>query len=356
MDCADRERTEWMDDSPPAFDITRTAMASPGLAGRKVYADARLLGEMLRRTALTVQPEGWVKAHTCSDRFDIHAKMEDRACDWVEGARLFYESTGDPAIIREIWPVIVRQMKYFLDRRTSRGLVLAREWEVWGNPIGYATCEGAGLNAFIYKSLVDAAYLGRAIGQNSQADDFERAAKDLATAFDKVLWNEEEGTYNSGYTDDLEKAKGPSKIEVPLNGSFFAPTVFPALFALDQDIVPAVKRARRAVSAGQPAEVQQSHDVLLPLQAVVRVGRPEDRRRSAAKHAYEVAGDARLAVANDLGSIQRWVQGPHLWDVSGIFSEHPGTGSQAGSAGLRENHRHRTAPRRPDPSRGQRDH
>ena len=254
VDCADRERTEWMDDSPPAFDITRTAMTGPGPTGGKVYSDPRLLGEMLRRTALTVQPEGWVKAHTCSDRFDIHAKMEDRACDWVEGARLFYESTGDPAIIREIWPVMVRQMQYFLDRRTPRGLVLAREWEVWGNPIGYATCEGAGLNAFVYKALVDAAYLGRAIGQNRQADDFDRAAKTLAAAFDKVLWNEKEGTYNSGYTDDLEKAKGPRKIEVPLNGKLFAPTALPALFALDQDIVPTEKRARvlRYLLANQP--------------------------------------------------------------------------------------------------------
>ena len=93
----------WTDD-PPAFDITRTALAGPSDDGKKVYADARLLGAMLRRTALTVQPEGWVKAHTCSDRFDIHAKMEDRACDWVQGARRYYESTGDTALCAKSGP------------------------------------------------------------------------------------------------------------------------------------------------------------------------------------------------------------------------------------------------------------
>ena len=243
VDCADRERTEWMDDDPPAFDITRTAMAGPGQGGGKVFSDARLLGELLRRTALTVQPEGWVKAHTCSDRFDIHAKMEDRACDWVEGARRYYESTGNLVVIREIWPVVVRQMKYFLDRRTARGLVLAREWEVWGNPIGYVTCEGAGLNAFIYRALMDAAYLGRAIGENSQAADFEKSARDLAAAFDQVLWDEKDGTYDSGYTDDYEKAKGGRKVNLTVANNLIAPTMLPALLALDQGIVPAAKRA-----------------------------------------------------------------------------------------------------------------
>ena len=47
------------------------------------------LKELVRRTALTVQPGGWVKAHTCSDRYDIHAKMEDRACEWVAGMRRY---------------------------------------------------------------------------------------------------------------------------------------------------------------------------------------------------------------------------------------------------------------------------
>jgi len=62
VDCADRERVEWMDDTPPGYDITRTAMAGPaGSDGKKMYGDPRLLKELIRRTALTLQPEGWVK-------------------------------------------------------------------------------------------------------------------------------------------------------------------------------------------------------------------------------------------------------------------------------------------------------
>jgi alpha-L-rhamnosidase len=256
VDCADRERTEWMDNTPPSFDVTRTAMAGPGDDGSKIYADPRLLEELLRRTALTLQPDGWVKAHTCSDRFDIHAKMEDRACDWVQGARVYYESTGNAAPIREIWPAVAAQMNYFIERRSSRGLVIAREWVIWGNPMGYQTSEGAGLNAFVYKALVDAAFLGKVIGRTDDAAKFDHAAKDLSAAFNHVLWDEKEGTYYSGY--DTDPGEIPAEFKNPgppprwhlkpkpptLTNRLIAPTVFPALFALDQEIVPEDRRDR----------------------------------------------------------------------------------------------------------------
>ncbi len=247
VDCADRERVEWMDVDPPGFDVTRTALASVDEKGASLYADARLLGALLRRTALTQQSDGWVKAHTCSDRFDIHAHMEDRSCDWVQGARRYYESCGDAELIREIWPVIVGQLEYLLAQRTPRGLVRARDWEVWGNPIGYIVCEGAGLNAFVYKALIDAAFLGRVIGENARATRFETDAENLRVAFNSVLWDETNGTYFSGYGEDeaelLAQFAG-QKVEMKLRNHLIAPTVLPALLALDQEIVPAERRAR----------------------------------------------------------------------------------------------------------------
>lgn len=253
VDCADRERTEWMDCDPPVFDVTRSAMAGPELgadpslgAVGKLYADPRLLEEMLRRTALTVQPDGWVKAHTCSDRFDIHALMEDRGCDWVQGVRRYYESTGNAGPVREVWPVIVRQVQWLLDRRTSRGLVKAREWVVWGNPIGYVTCEGASLNAFVYRALADAAYLGGVIGERQQAEEFDHAAKALAESFNKVLWDEKNRTYFSAFYDappDAKPIAGSHQLTLKVHDGLVEPTMFPALFALDQGIVPDDRRA-----------------------------------------------------------------------------------------------------------------
>lgn len=241
VDCADRERVEWMDCDPPAFDVTRTAMSGPDLNGRKMYADARLLKEMLRRTALSQQPDGRVKAHTASDRWDIHGYMEDRTCDWVEGARRYYESTGDKAFIKEIWLPITRQLKWFLERRTERGLVKAREWEVSTNPLRYQVCEGTGLNAFIFKALTDAAYLGKEIGQSEEASYFGDAAQKLRVAINKHLWNKEKGTYYSAYMDDEAAAKkifAAQHMNITIKDGYAEPTFEAAIFAIDQEVVP----------------------------------------------------------------------------------------------------------------------
>ncbi len=246
VDCTDRERVEWMDTDPPAFDVTRVAMAGPTQSGGKYYSDPRLLETMLRRTALTLQPDGWVKAHTCSDRFDIHAKMEDRACDWVEGARRYVESSGKTGVIREIWPAIATQMEYFLSRIGPRGLVCGRDWTVWGNPVGYQTCEGTTLNAFVCRALADAAFLGQRIGKTKDASRFAKASRALSTAINSVLWNEHEGTYYGGHYD-LATAKAATDyrpLTLRVTDGLIEPTRHAALFALDQGIVPPDRRAR----------------------------------------------------------------------------------------------------------------
>jgi hypothetical protein len=262
VDCADRERVEWMDCDPPAFDVTRVAMAGSTADGKEILADPRLLEEMLRRTAYTLQPDGWVKAHTSSDRFDIYAKMEDRACDWVEGARRYCESCGKTEVIREIWPAIVAQMNYFLGRRTPRGLVLAREWVVWGNSVGYQTCEGTALNAFVCKALVDAAFLGNLIGEKKQAEIFDRAAKDLADGINTVLWNETAGTYYAGYYDSAVAKKAPDyrPLKLKVENSLIEPTRHAALFTLDQGVVP--KNRRGSVTKYLMANAPTENDIM----------------------------------------------------------------------------------------------
>ena len=244
VDCADRERVEWMDCDPPAFDVTRVAMAGPPVNGKPACADARLLGALLRRTALSLQPEGWVKAHTCSDRFDIHAKMEDRACDWISGTRRYLESTGDTSLVREIWPAVRAQLDYFLQRRTERGLVNARDWETWGNPTGYQIFEAAGLNAFIYRALADAAYLAEKIDEKEDATRFSIAAKQLADAYNKVLWDEKLGTYYTGYWGENAATNPKRTITLQKTNNLFEPTGYAAMFALYEGIVPEDRRAR----------------------------------------------------------------------------------------------------------------
>jgi len=244
VDCADRERVEWMDDTPPGYDITRTTMAGVGSDGKLQYGDPRLLKELIRRTALTLQPEGWVKAHTCSDRYDIHAKMEDRACDWLEGVRLYYEATGDKAALKEIWPAIAAQMDFFLQRRTERGLVRARDWVVWGNPVSYQTGEGTTLNAFVYRALEDAAKVGDVIGEKVEAERFAKGASDLKKSINNVLWNEEMGTYSAGFFTDADLEESKRKFGLARTNNIAIPTLHSSVFALDRGVVPSDRHDR----------------------------------------------------------------------------------------------------------------
>jgi len=262
VDCADRERVEWMDDTPPGYDITRTAMAVTGSDGHTNYGDPRLLGELIRRTALTLQPEGWVKAHTCSDRYDIHAKMEDRACAWVEGVRLYDEATDDKDAVREIWPAVVAQMNYFLERRTERGLVRARDWVVWGNPVGYFIGEGTTLNVFVCRALEDAAKLGALISERADSRRFSKAATDLKKAINTVFWDEAAGTYYAGYFTDADLAESQRKFALPREHNLAAPTFHASVFALDRGVVP-IERRERVLQAMLKLEAAGNRHVMI---------------------------------------------------------------------------------------------
>ena len=242
VDCADRERVEWTDDSPPAFDLTRVAMQGPPLPGSDtpVWADPRLLKSLLRRVSLTQMPDGQMKSHTCSNRWDVHAIMEDRSCDWVLLLQQYYEATSDKAFVREMWPATLRLLHWFLDHRTPRGLVQAREWEVWDNPLRYQVCEGAGLNAFVYQALRAAATLGRSIGRQPEAAGLAAAAEQLQQSFNLHLWNADAGTYSGalfGPTSSTSSAMGVRFDPTLLVNGVYPPTFQAALFALESGIV-----------------------------------------------------------------------------------------------------------------------
>jgi alpha-L-rhamnosidase len=117
-------------------------------------------------------------------------------------------------------------MSWFLHQRTARGLVLARQYTSFDDPLAYITGEGTALNAFIYQALRDSAGLARVIEEQAQAEDYVKAAAALGESFNQHLWNAAEGTYNSGFVKD--KSLGP--------------TAHAALLALDRGIVPADRR------------------------------------------------------------------------------------------------------------------
>ena len=225
-----RERNEWLQDpAQPNFITTRVALAGPGSEGQKVFSDPRLLKNLLRHAALAQLPDGRILATFPTDRGpeDCHYVIEDYACQWIEALKMYFDSTGDLKFLREMWPTLTRQMQWFLDRRTLRGLLLAREYASFDNPLAYITCEGATMNAYFYQALLDSDYLGRALGEKPQTEIYAKAAVELTAAYNKQFWSEAEGAYHSAFIG--EKVLGP--------------TAHAQLIALNRGLVPAERMA-----------------------------------------------------------------------------------------------------------------
>jgi hypothetical protein len=225
-----RERNEWIQDaSKPSYLTSRVALAGRGKDGRPAYSDPRLLKSMLRHAALSQLPDGRLLATFPTDRGpeDCHYVIEDYSCQWFETLKLYHDVTGDKAFVREMWPTLVAQLQWFLERRTARGLLLAREYASFDNPFAYVACEGATVNALFYEALQASAALARLVGERRSAKTYDQAAEELKRAYNRELWNENERAYNSALFHDRT----------------YAPTVHAQLMALHYGLVTEDRKA-----------------------------------------------------------------------------------------------------------------
>jgi len=220
-----RERNEWIQDSGKAsFSTTRVGSAGPDNDGKPVYSDPRLLKNMLRHAAQSQLPNGQLLATFPTDRGpeDCHYIIDDYSCQWFEALKTYYEATGDKKFVREMWPALMAQINWFLNHRTQRGLLLAREYTSFDNPLAYITCEGATINAFFYSALKASEYLAGVLGESQKMGEFKKSAADLMIVFNREFWNEQESVYNSAF----------------YNGAVYAPTSHAQLIALHYGLVP----------------------------------------------------------------------------------------------------------------------
>ena len=220
-----RERNEWIQDSGKAsFSTTRVGSAGKDDNGKLVFSDPRLLKNMLRHAAQSQLPNGQLLATFPTDRgpVDCHYVIDDYSCQWFEGLKTYYDATGDKKFVGQMWPTLIAQINWFLNHRSQRGLLLAREYTSFDNPFAYITCEGATINAFFYSALKASEYLAGVLGESQKMAGFKKSAADLKKIYNREIWNEQENAYNSAL----------------YNGKVYAPTVHAQLIALHYGLVP----------------------------------------------------------------------------------------------------------------------
>jgi hypothetical protein len=264
VDCADRERAEWIADCVVASSpITRSisnGVSSVSDRESGHVSDSRLLRRMLRNAALSQQSDGRTKAHTCSDRWDIHAYIEDFACLWVQGLRQYLEQTGDVSFADELWSCLRKQIDWFLKQRTANGLFAGREFVIFDNPHRYKTGEGATLNAFIYRALLDAAAIAETLGYEAESENWKRQAQALFDAFNQLLWRESDGVYSAAIFD----------------GVAIESTAHAALFALNRGIVPTERRSSvvQWLIAGDQADIWMPYTYSFLIEELYKLNAP----------------------------------------------------------------------------------
>ena len=215
------ERAEWMADvAMIQYPVSRMVISGPSEGKERIfYSDPRLMHNMLLHTAQSQREDGRLKAHHPSDRFDLHWYIEDYSCLWVQGLRQYYENTADSAFVKELWPVLQCQMKWFLDRKNSSGLITTREFLIHlDNPMRYQVCQGATVNAFIFKALVDASWLADKLGRAEEAEMYGREADSLKIAYNKFMWDGKSRNFYAAvyYPEFLKDEKIPELKMVPI--------------------------------------------------------------------------------------------------------------------------------------------
>jgi len=194
------ERSEWMGDAGMVqYQVGRMVISGPADGTDSIiYSDPRLLRNMLIHIGQSQLEDGRLKAHHPSDRYDYHWYIEDYSCLWVQALRQYYENTADIGLVKELWPELQKQMDWFLKKKNYSGLYTSREFFLHlDNPLRYQECQGATINAFIFKALDDASYLAKNLGKNIESDKYRKEASSLKTIFNQLMWCDTVGSFYS---------------------------------------------------------------------------------------------------------------------------------------------------------------
>lgn len=254
VDCADRERAQWMADGYKMnYPVSRVTLATIQSDSSLKYSDSRLIKNMLRHMALSQLPDGRLQPMRPSDyKAELkHGVIDDYSCLWIQALREYSDRTNDNDFIQEMWPYAKKAIDYFLQRTTSSGLIHAGEFIYFDNPLRYVKCEGATINAFIYGSLRDMSYLAGKTGNDREQTRFTLAANELYNNFNEYLRNPEGENYYAAIIskepatiiDNPPSYSEPYKGEL-INGKYAPPTAHAALMALSYNLVPEDKKQK----------------------------------------------------------------------------------------------------------------
>jgi hypothetical protein len=124
----------------------------------------------------------------------------------AQGASRFALASGDPALARELWPLIDWCLEYCERQKTTDGVIASRSDELEGRFSSGKT--NLATSSLTYDALVSATMLARELGlPPDRVATYQRRAADLRAAIDKVFAAKISGFETYRYHDGLENVR-----------------------------------------------------------------------------------------------------------------------------------------------------
>ena len=136
---------------------------------------------------------------------------------WLQMLLDYYDYTGDVALVKELAPVVHGLLDRFTGWRGKNGLIseapnyMFMDWvNIAGIPCHHPPAViGQGyMTAFYYRGLADARRVAQLTGDDARARRYEQLRGEVATAFQRELWDARQGLYRDGKPFQTSVAPG----------------------------------------------------------------------------------------------------------------------------------------------------
>ena len=170
------------------------------------FAEPALTRQELRKFGALLAANDYINFHTSYSLL------------WLQMLLDYYDNTGDVALVRELAPQVFGLLDRFETWRGKNGLIseapdyMFMDWvEIAGIGAHHPPAViGQGyLTAFYYRALADAARVAEVIGARDKMAAFRRLRPQVATAFQRELWDPEKGLYRDGKPFRTSVKPGP---------------------------------------------------------------------------------------------------------------------------------------------------
>lgn len=185
-DCPSREQRQWIGDAYVEI-----------MVNYALFGDTALVKKLIRQVAQSQRGDGLTFMATPGDH-EIHGvTIPDYCLYWIMIVYQYYEYTGDVDIIKEVYPVMIRAIRWFLSYLDEdTGLMTDIPYWIF---IDWSQNDKWGMNGVLncqlYHALKILLEMGQIIGWEGSLDEFKSYIKPIAQGINEYLWDEERGAY-----------------------------------------------------------------------------------------------------------------------------------------------------------------